>query len=56
MNGIAHLSGWVEACRIEAADADTAVEGRIGGAAAAADAAGAAAWAEHSVAAAGQES
>lgn len=51
MNGIAHLSGWVEACRIEAADADTAVEGRIAGAAA-----GAAAWAEHSVAAAGQES
>ena len=33
MNGIAHLSGWVEACRIEAADADTAVEGRIAGAA-----------------------
>jgi hypothetical protein len=26
VNGIAHLYGWVEACRIEAVDADTAAE------------------------------
>jgi hypothetical protein len=30
VNGIAHLVGWAEACHIEAAAGDTAVEGHIG--------------------------